>query len=127
MAALPKRESTRRKAKESVRKNTQQIMAAGDDEDDIADIDLEDSDDDATWTPFKGKEAISRVEDIDDDDDEPEGYYENTAAAASGFRRVSASDVPPPTQLVPDGREFGVGDFMVLKNDAARDSAPIWR
>ena len=47
------------------------------------------------------------------------------SASKSGFQKVE--QLPPPTQLVPDGKEFTIGDFMVLKSDADRDSAPIWR
>lgn len=47
------------------------------------------------------------------------------SASKSGFQKVE--QLPPPTQLIPDGKEFTIGDFMVLKSDADRDSAPIWR
>jgi len=61
MNVLPKRESSRRKAKEnsSTKRILQEKMLAGaeDDSDAEKDIDLSDSDDDATWTPFKEKEA----------------------------------------------------------------------
>ena len=90
----------------------------------------------------KGKEEAEAVADDDDyiDEDEvPEmprhsdgRFMSNqeikSAAAAknqSGFQKVE--QLPPPTQLVPDGKEFTIGDFMVLKSDADRDSAPIWR
>ena len=52
MAVLPKRESSRRSAKDTAKRTTQ-ALTAGDDEEDIQDIDLEDSDDDESWTPFK--------------------------------------------------------------------------
>ena len=52
VAVLPKRETSRRRAKETAKRTTQ-VLNVGDDEEDIQDIDLEDSDDDATWTPFK--------------------------------------------------------------------------
>ena len=56
MDVLPKRESSRRKAKDnsSTKRILQEKMLAGGDEDsDEKDVDLSDSDDDATWTPFK--------------------------------------------------------------------------
>ena len=47
MAVLPKRESSRRKAKEnSTLKKTMKIL---EEEDDVQDIHFSDSDDDATW------------------------------------------------------------------------------
>ena len=45
--------------------------------------------------------------------------------STSGFQKVE--QLPPPTQIIPEGKEFTIGDFMVLKSDAERDSAPIWR
>jgi hypothetical protein len=55
-------------------------VAVLDDEDDVQDIDLTDSDDDATWTPFKEKNAAGAggastggkilSDDDDDEDDE---------------------------------------------------------
>ena len=52
MASVPKRESSRRGAKDKVSQRIKSLHT-GDDEEDIQDIDLEDSDDDASWTPFK--------------------------------------------------------------------------
>ena len=52
VAVIPKRESSKRRAKDSAKRSTQ-VLNAGDDEDDIQDIDLEDSDEDESWTPFK--------------------------------------------------------------------------
>ena len=40
---------------------------------------------------------------------------------------ISFQQLPPPTQLIPDGKEFTIGDFMVLNSDADRDWEPIWR
>ena len=95
----------------------------------------------ACFSQGKGKEEAEAVADDDDyiDEDEvPEmprhsdgrfmSNQEVKSAAAksqSGFQKVES--LPPPTQLVPDGKEFTIGDFMVLKSDANRDSAPIWR
>ncbi len=65
---LPKRESSRRKAKDqSTNKRAMQNKLLQDDEDQIPGLDLSDSDEDATWTPFKGDKpgeagAISRYD-----------------------------------------------------------------
>lgn len=86
------------------------------------------------FQPFKEKEKGSiggdakRLSvDDDDDDDEDELFHNNK----SGFKKLPSSagsnPLPIPTNLVPDGKEFNTGDFMVLKSDAERDSAPIWR
>ena len=79
MAVLPKRESSRRKAKENLSKKiqSQERLVEEDDEvhisrklyydnhatslvlffqDALPGLDLSDSDDDATWTPFKEKD-----------------------------------------------------------------------
>lgn len=129
---LPKRESSRRRAKETAKRSTQAFVA--EDEDEAPDIEFEDSDEDATWTPFKGKEAAEVKEDDDDDyleGEVREGMPANIAnTSKSGFKKLKASpssELPEPTQLVPDGHEFSIGDFMVLKSDADRESAPIWR
>ena len=52
---LPKRESSRRKAKEN--SSTRRIMQERllEDDEELPGLDLTDSDDDATWTPFKEK------------------------------------------------------------------------
>ena len=52
MASVPKRESSKRRAKDTA-KRSNQVINTGDDDEDIQDIELEDSDDDASWTPFK--------------------------------------------------------------------------
>jgi len=137
LAVLPKRETSRRRAKETAKRTTQ-VLNVGDDEEDIQDIGLGDSDDDATWTPFKGKgkeEAGAGADDDDyiDEDEVPEmprhsdGRFMSNQEikSKSGFQKVE--QLPPPTQLIPEGKEFTIGDFMVLKSDADRDSAPIWR
>ena len=55
MEILPKRESSRRKAKEN--SSTRRIMQERllEDDEEMPGLDLTDSDDDATWTPFKEK------------------------------------------------------------------------
>ena len=57
MAVLPKRESSRRKAKDNMSKKLKMQEHLLDDEDDdqLPGLDLSDSDEDASWTPFKGK------------------------------------------------------------------------
>lgn len=58
---LPKRESSRRKAKNDLSKKIQmQERLLDDDEDDddrLPGLDLSDSDEDASWTPFKGDKS----------------------------------------------------------------------
>lgn len=127
MATLPKRESSRRRAKERHRHYV-------DDDDEKEDINLSDSDEDASWTPFKGKDKMAmsggrKTALLDDDDEESE--EEEDVYPSSGFKKLKQNpalqNLPPPTSLVPPGRDYSVGDFMVLKEDAARESAPIWR
>ena len=61
MAALPKRESSRRKAKDNSSTKMKMLAgglgAGGSDEEDEKDIDLSDSDQDESWTPFKEKDS----------------------------------------------------------------------
>jgi len=59
VAELPKRETSRRKAKEN--SSTRRIMQERllEDDEEMPGLDLSDSDDDATWTPFKEKGAAS--------------------------------------------------------------------
>ena len=77
---LPKRESSRRKAKDNLSKkiHTQERLLE-DDEDALPGLDLSDSDDDATWTPFKGEKsqdamAVSRHKRIASDDEDEMEY-----------------------------------------------------
>ena len=61
VAALPKRESSRRKAKDNSSTKMKMLAgglgAGGSDEEDEKDIDLSDSDQDESWTPFKEKDS----------------------------------------------------------------------
>ena len=59
MAVLPKRESSRRKAKDNMSKKVQmqERLLEEEDDDQLPGLDLSDSDDDATWTPFKGEKS----------------------------------------------------------------------
>ena len=133
VAVLPKRQVSRRKAKENSKLKKSLKML--EDEEEVQDIDLTDSDDDATWTPFKDKEALAagakdsqRVSfEDDEDDEEEEEEEEGFVNKKSGFKKINNMALPQPTNLVPDGKDFNIGDFMVLRSDAERDSAPLWR
>ena len=80
VAVLPKRESSRRKAKDNMSRKIKMQEDLLDDEDDDAlpGLDLSDSDDDASWTPFKGEKssdiAVSRHKHIDSDDEDEVEY-----------------------------------------------------
>jgi hypothetical protein len=63
-----------------------------------------------------------------DDDDEDELLVKRTkkySMTSSGGN--AQSQVPSMTSLVPEGQDFKTGDFVVLKEDVERESAPIWR
>lgn len=45
----------------------------------------------------------------------------------NSMMKKTNSSFPPPTSIVPEGKDFSTGDFMVLKTDAEREGAPIWR
>lgn len=115
-------------------------------------MDLSDSDEDATWTPFKDKDkpaggfggnklGADDLRAMEDDGDEKKGVGGGgggiTASGGgtpgvqsitnSGFNKQKYDSLPPPTKLLPDRAEFSIGDFMILKSDLHRDSAPIWR
>ena len=100
LAALPKRESSRRKAKEAVKTR----YATIDDDDEVKDIDLSDSDEDASWTPFKAKDrsggggSKKRLIDDDDDDDEDDDDDDDDVhyGSQSGFKKLAPSPVPAP-------------------------------
>ena len=128
-------------------KDRAKVRGSFNDEPEVHDIDLSDSDDDATWTPFRERQRQAaagvppeeRDEDSDEDDDvetDEEIHVSqlgvartSTSHSTAKRRKISASTtpLPLPTRLVPDGKEFSIGDFMVLKSDANRESAPIWR
>jgi hypothetical protein len=132
----------------------------------ISSSDLSDSDDDATWTPFKEKGANSggiggtdmgqmgglvhhskhkRLapsdddddDDLDDDDDDDDQFLikrtkkfsqTSTSNTTSNVAATTAPMTTPSiTSLVPEGQDFKTGDFVVLREDIERESAPIWR
>ncbi len=103
-------------------------------------------------TPFKGKDRQQKIgmnsgsgtkqvsddedddEDDTDDEEEEEEEEEDELLAGGGESRpvmpsksAPRKNLPQSTTLVADSKDFGIGDFMVLKNDADRDGAPIWR
>ncbi|TRY73107.1 hypothetical protein TCAL_11821 [Tigriopus californicus] len=147
---LPKRERSRRKAKENASNASRKYLNQEPDDDDIPGLDLSDSDEDATWTPFKDKDKAAGgfggnklgaddLRAMEDDGDEKKGVGGSgiTASAVgsvgigvqsnSGFNKQKYDSLPSPTKLLPDRAEFSIGDFMILKSDLHRDSAPIWR
>ena len=66
----------------------------------------------------------------DDDDDEDELLVKRTkkySVASSGGGNNAQGQVPSMTSLVPEGQDFKTGDFVVLREDVERESAPIWR
>jgi hypothetical protein len=112
-----------------------QTLTKDNNEDEVQDIDLTDSDDDATWTPFQNKDGkkLLTMTDLDEDAKRKvrRDHYLIRAIEISfilqlGLKKLS-SPLPLPTNLVPDGCPFNVGDFMVLRTDVDRESSPIWR
>ena len=59
-AVLPKRETSKRAAKEKVSAKMKNHLAEEEEEGVLPGLDLSDSDDDATWTPFRNKEERDR-------------------------------------------------------------------
>ena len=136
VAVLPKRERSSRKAKDNA--SRKYLSAATNDDDEegaIPGLDLSDSDDDATWTPFKAAKAGEDDEEYGDHGLDGLGRKNILASigagSKSGFKKLKTPQdpgmLPAPTQLVPEGRDPAIGDFLVLKSDINRDSAPIWR
>ncbi len=139
VAVLPQRERSTRKAKMNARKQEQNIQLEGDE--DERDVNFSDSDDDATWTPFKGdrkgskglKGILGNDVDLDDDDEDEEDDDDEGDDDFAVQRRKEqllaqhGQQLPGPSRFVPEGTEFRVGDFMVLKSDAHNDNVPIWK
>ena len=77
---------------------------------------------------LKHRRLASSDED-DDEDDEDELLFKRSKkfAATHSSSSSSSSHFPTMTSLVPEGQDFRTGDFVVLKEDAERESAPIWR
>ena len=130
VAVLPKRESSRRKAKDNLSKKVriQEELLDDDDEDHLPGLDLSDSDDDATWTPFKGEKssdltAVSRHKHIDSDDDDEEIEYRNVVSTPKKPKKSGISE----TSLVPPDADYRPGDFVVLREETNQNQAPIWR
>jgi hypothetical protein len=68
-----------------------------------------------------------RLAPSDDEDDEDELLVKRTKKYAAASNVASATNTPSMTSLVPEGQDFKTGDFVVLKEDVERESAPIWR
>ena len=130
MAVLPKRESSRRKAKDNISKKVrlqENLLDDDDDEDRLPGLDLSDSDDDATWTPFKGEKssdnAVSRHKHIDSDDEDEEVEYRSVVSTPKKPKK----SVLQTTSLVAPDADYRPGDFVVLREETNQDQAPIWR
>lgn len=144
MAVLPKRESSRRKAKDN--SSTKRIMQERllEDDDELPGLDLSDSDDDATWTPGGGgpgvanvaagvtggsgsmmETAVSRHKRLDSDDEEEFEQYRSVVPTPKKQKKLMPSQSS--TNLVPNGQDFRTGDFVILRDDLDGDKAPIWR
>ena len=136
-AVLPKRETSRRAAKEKVSAKLKNNLAEEEEEGVLPGLDLSDSDDDATWTPFKNKEHSDRPVGVPnvltqnvnqamkkrpyDSDD----YYNQTKKPRTESGKAGL--IGTTTNFVPNGQDLKTGDFVVLAADADRESAPIWR
>ena len=147
VAVLPKRESSRRKAKDnsSTKRMLQEKLLAGEgSNEEEEDLDLTDSDDDATWTPFKDKERekaqsggpisntaagnahqTQAVKKRPYDEEELQVHLKKQKRLSGGQGSgVMSGQV---TKLVPDSEDLKTGDFVVLTTDLDRENAPIWR
>ena len=105
------------------------------DENSDEDVDFTDSDDDATWTPFKDKDkgenaaenAVKRPFKEAENEALSSPKKQKKAAAGSSSSSSSAMISGQVTSLVPDGEDLRTGDFVVLVSDLDRENAPIWR
>ena len=76
-------------------------------------------------------------DDDDDEDDEDENHFlikknkkfatSNSTASMSTAASTPTVTTPLITSIVPEGQDFKTGDFVVLREDVERESAPIWR
>jgi len=143
---LPKREFSKRKAKEqaSSKRKAQDKLLMDEDDPTLNNpaLDLEDSDDDAEWTPVKeteGKGGRSRKRgagDSSDEDDfsefnnkmkfkkraypEPENMMNKRLSTDSNSESTNNTSVP-------EGEEFKVGSFLVLKTETSNSKPSLWR
>ena len=72
--------------------------------------------------PMKHR-LLDESEDEDEDDEDEMLLKRSKKYSASS----ASSGFPSTTTLVPEGQDFKTGDFVVLKEDVERESAPIWR
>jgi len=122
-----KRESSRRKAKEGnlAKKHMQERLLEDDDEDGgLPGLDLSDSDDDATWDPSKESESRSRHKRLASDDG---GGMESYRSVVSTPKKAKKASTFHTTSIVPTDQDFRPGDFVVLRDEANQDQAPVWR
>jgi len=143
---LPKREFSRRKAKEqaSSKRKAQDKLLIDEDDPTLNNpaLDLEDSDDDAEWTPVKeteGKLGRSRKRGGGDSSDEEDFSLFNSKLKMKKRaypeqerimnKRLSGDSNSEPVNntIVPDGEEFKVGSFLILKTEASNLKPSLWR
>jgi len=131
--SIPKRQMSSRKAKENCSNKWSQqkkLFDEIDDDDKAADLELSDSDDDATWKPSKKKQPSFG------------GFKDSQRNISFGQKRKSrgektdeptskkvaaTSEIQEMTALVGDGQDFTIGDFVVLKEDVGKAEMPIWK
>jgi hypothetical protein len=143
-SVLPKRETSKRAAKEksSAKRVQQEKLLADEEEGNLPGLDLSDSDDDATWTPFRNKEDRERPVGVPNvlnqgvnpamkkrpyENDSADYYNQSMTPKKTKTESGKAGLIGTATNFVPDGQELKTGDFVVLVADAERESAPIWR
>ena len=96
---------------------------------------------------YSGAKRPKYMDDLDDDEEdeneEESDEDSNVNRNKQKFAHATSSSKPSPsvggggqggrvavgtvTQMVPDGVEFKTGDFVMLKADAEKNPAPIWR
>lgn len=145
---LPKREFSKRKAKEqaSSKRKAQDKLLMDEDDPTLNNpaLDLEDSDDDAEWTPVKdteGKLGRSRKRGAGDSSDEDDfSAFNNSNKLKFKKRaypepekimnkRLSADSNSESTNntSVPEGEDFKVGSFLILKTETSNLKPSLWR
>jgi len=142
---LPKREFSKRKAKEqaSSKRKAQDKLLMDEDDPTLNNpaLDLEDSDDDAEWTPIKeteGKLGRSRKRGDSSDEEDFSGFNSNKLKFKKRAypepekimnKRLSADSNSESTNntSVPEGEDFKVGSFLVLKTETSSLKPSLWR
>ena len=132
-APTPKRESSKRKAKDNWSnklKAHNKLFEDDDEEDKIMELELSDSDDDATWKPEKKKkESPLLVINTTPRVSSQAKRSTPTTSRRSLEPRRPIKQLPPlkKTELVPDEEDFKVNDFIVVKEDIGKENFPLWK